>query len=146
MKTRGKVYSACVRGVLLHASECWAPKVEDIQRLKSNERCMLRWMFGTKCDSFTSTTTLLQSFHLPSLENILRGNRLRWYGHVQRSSGWINSCYNLQLPGPNPCGRLLKIKRETITKDMCDWGMPGSADDKQVWRNQLRKNIQSNLI
>ena len=146
LKSRGKVYSACVRGVLLHASECWAPKVSDLQRLKTNERWMLRWMFGSKSDWSTSTSSLLQSFFLPCLDDVLRSNRLRWLGHVLRSDGWINRCYNLVLPGPNPRGRPLKTWQEVVSKDKKDWDMPNSAADRDAWRDQLRKHIQSHLI
>ena len=29
--TRGKVYSACVRSVMIYGSECWARRVADTQ-------------------------------------------------------------------------------------------------------------------
>ena len=35
--TRGKVYSSCVRSVMLHAAETWAMKVDTLNRLRRNE-------------------------------------------------------------------------------------------------------------
>ena len=30
---------------------------------------------------------------------MLRLNRLRWYGHVERSDKWINKCTHLEIDG-----------------------------------------------
>ena len=35
--TRGKVYSSCVRSVMLHAAETWAMKVDTLNRLQRND-------------------------------------------------------------------------------------------------------------
>ena len=36
--TRGKVYSSCVRSVMLHAAETWAMKVDTLNCLRHNDR------------------------------------------------------------------------------------------------------------
>ena len=37
---RGKLYDSCLRGTLLHASECWPLRREEVQRLfVKNELC-----------------------------------------------------------------------------------------------------------
>ena len=46
--TRGKVFNACVRSALLHGSETWAPTASDLQRLRRNDRSMIRWICGIK--------------------------------------------------------------------------------------------------
>ena len=40
--TRGKVYSSCVRSVMLHAAETWTMKVDTLNRLRRNDRAMIR--------------------------------------------------------------------------------------------------------
>ena len=40
--TRGKVYSSSVRSVMLHAAETWAMKVDTLNRLRHNDRAMIR--------------------------------------------------------------------------------------------------------
>ena len=42
--TRGKVYSSCVRSVMLHAAETWAMKADTLHRLRGNDRAMIRWI------------------------------------------------------------------------------------------------------
>ena len=46
--TRGKVYSSCVRSVMLHAAETWAMKVDTLNRLRHNDRAMIRWICNVR--------------------------------------------------------------------------------------------------
>ena len=58
LRTRRKVFNACVRSALLHGSETWAPTVPDLQRLRRNDNGPLdlrsqRWQQsarGTLCN------------------------------------------------------------------------------------------------
>ena len=43
-KTKGRLYRACVRSVMLYASETWPLKEEDIQRISRTDMQMIRWM------------------------------------------------------------------------------------------------------
>ena len=42
LRTRLKVFNACVRSALLHGSETWASTVPDLQRLRRKDRSMVR--------------------------------------------------------------------------------------------------------
>ena len=44
------LFDNCIRGALIHASECWALRREDILRLLRNEQAMLRWMCKVKAE------------------------------------------------------------------------------------------------
>ena len=46
--TRGKVYSSCVRSVMLHAAETWAMKADTLNRLRRNDRAMIRWICNVR--------------------------------------------------------------------------------------------------
>ena len=46
LKIKGKLYKTCVQRVLVYASETWAMKIEDEQRLERAENGMIRWMCG----------------------------------------------------------------------------------------------------
>ena len=41
-KTRGHVYSSCVRSAMLHSSEPWPLTKTNLQRLQRNDRAMIR--------------------------------------------------------------------------------------------------------
>ena len=48
LKIRGKIYHACVRSAMLHGCETWGPNAPDLQRLRRNDRAMIRWICGIK--------------------------------------------------------------------------------------------------
>ena len=41
------------------------------------------------------------------LRKLVRGGRLRWYGHVKRKSDeeWVNKCMEYRVEGRRPVGR-----------------------------------------
>ena len=47
-KTRGRVYSSCVRCAMLHASETWPLTKPSLQRLQRNDRAMIRQICNVK--------------------------------------------------------------------------------------------------
>ena len=84
------LFNSCVRGALLHASECYALRREDIQRLCRNEQAMLRQMCKVKAEDDVSLYDDLHSrLSFQPFELRLRKNRRRWYGRVERSEDWI---------------------------------------------------------
>ena len=46
LRQKGRVYRSCVQSVMVYASETWAVRVEEEQRMERNENVMLRWMCG----------------------------------------------------------------------------------------------------
>ena len=86
------LFNSCIRGALLHASEYWTLRKEDIQHLLRNARAMLCWIGKVKAEDDVSLHHLYSRLSLQPLESRLRINRLRWYGHVERSEEWIKCC------------------------------------------------------
>ena len=87
--TRGKVFSSCVRSVMLHAAETWAMKVDTLNRLRRNDRAMIRWICNVRAKDEVSSDSLLTKLGIQDLDVVLRTSRMRWFGHVKRSTGWI---------------------------------------------------------
>ena len=56
---RGRVFSTCVRTAMLHGSETWGPNKVDLQRLRRNDRSMIRWICGVRPQDDTDTADLL---------------------------------------------------------------------------------------
>jgi len=53
---RGKLYTSCVRGCMLHGSETWPVKKENELTLQRADMRMIRWMCGNKItDRFSSS-------------------------------------------------------------------------------------------
>jgi len=45
---RGRLYSSCVRSSMLHGSETWPGRKENVVALQQAEMRMVRWMCGVK--------------------------------------------------------------------------------------------------
>ena len=89
-KTRGHVYSSCVRSAMLHASETWPLTKTNLQRLQRNDRAMIRQICSIKPEDVARvrSSELLAKLQLEDLDLILRERRLCWFGHVARSGMW----------------------------------------------------------
>ena len=64
LKTRAHLFTACVRSALLHGSETWATKSDDLSRLKRNDGYMIRWIYGNRPQEEISYSTLLDKLSL----------------------------------------------------------------------------------
>ena len=138
---RGRVYSACVRSVMLYGSETWATTVDTISRLRRNDRAMLRWMCNVKVNDKINSDSILSKLGLQDIETILRTNRLRWFGHVERSAGWINHVRNLEVQSQKKRpGRPKLTWNDVVVRDKQLLGMMTcDPQDRSNWRGRLRQ-------
>ena len=90
-KTRGSVYSSCVRSAVLHASETCPVTKPCLQRLQRNDRAMIRQICNVKPQDTATirSTEILAQLGIEDLDVILKERRLHWYGHVERSNGAV---------------------------------------------------------
>ena len=77
-KTRGHVYSSCVRSTMLHASETWPLTKTNLQRLQHNDRAIIRQICCIKPEdvAMVRSSELLAKLELEDLDIILRENAL----------------------------------------------------------------------
>ena len=54
-KTRGCMYSSCVRSAMLHASETWPLTKPNLQRLQRNDRAMIRQICNVRPQDIVTT-------------------------------------------------------------------------------------------
>ena len=144
MTSLARLFNNCVRGALLHASVCWALQREDIQRLLRNEQAMLRWMLRVKAEDDVSLHVMYSRLSLHPLESRLRINRLRWYGHVERSEGWIKCCNKIVVTGCQGRGRSCKSWKESVKDYLRLWNIdPNMVHDQPKWKNALKTAMKS---
>ena len=76
-KTRGHVYSSCVRSTMLHASETWPLTKTNLQRLQRNDMAMIRQICSIKSENVARvrSSKLLAKLQLEDLDLILRERR-----------------------------------------------------------------------
>ena len=124
---------------MLHGSETWGPNAPELQRLRRNDRAMIRWICGVRPQDEVRSETLLQKLAIDDILVVLRTRRLGWYGHTQRSTSCIKTVQDLQLPGANRRGRPRKTWAECVRNDLDDLGL-SAADtaDRSAWRSAVR--------
>ena len=139
--TRGKVFNACVRSALLHGSETWAPTASDLQRLRRNDRSMIRWICGIKPHDEVPTDMLYARLGLQEVTAALRTKRLRWYGHVVRATSCTNSIMNVDIPSTRGRGRPRKTWSECVKADLnlCSLDII-DPHNRDAWRLGVRRS------
>ena len=83
---------------------------------------------------------LRSRFGVESIVEVVRRNRLRWFGHVQRKSDddWVKRCAMLEVEGRKPKGRPKKTWMDTVKMDMKPLGLVvKDADDRGRWRKLI---------
>ncbi|CAH1266594.1 Hypp3432 [Branchiostoma lanceolatum] len=107
----------------------------DLQRLRRNDRAMIRWICGAKPQDETPSETLHAKLGLVDIVSVLWSCRLRWYGHVERASGCINTITKMQLPGSRGRGRPRKSWMECVRKDIKVCGLTSvNPLDRAAWK------------
>ena len=136
-KTQGRVYSSCVRSTVLHASET----KQNLQHLQHNDRAMIRQICNVKPqDTATIRSQQLRAqLSIKDLDLILKENRLRWYGHIQRSNSAIKSAYDIQVEGKRRPGRPKMTWKQLTERDRREWKLPAiDPHDRDTWRSGVR--------
>ena len=145
-KTRGRVYSSCVRSAMLHASETWPLTKQNLQRLQRNDRAMIRQICNVKPQDTATIRSheLRAQLGIEDLDLILKERRLRWYGHVQRSNGAIKSAYDIQVEGKRRLGRPKMTWKQLTERDRREWKLSAvHPHDRDTWRYGVRSAMRA---
>ena len=133
---RGRVYSTCVRAAMLHGSETWGPKTDELQRLRRNDRAMVRWICGVRPQDNVSSDDLLAKLGLADIGKVLSSRRLRWYGHAKRSQGCINTVMDVVVEvdkDETRPGRPRKTWKQCVDSDMKACKLKDADTLDRVW-------------
>ena len=124
LRQKGRVNRSCVQSVMVYASETWAVRVEEEQRMERNENVMLRWMCGVTLRDKVPTVELRRILGIEGVMEVMRRGRLRCFGHVERKEvdDWVSACRNLEVAGSRGRGRPRMTWRARLNGDMKDMG------------------------
>ena len=91
------------------------------------------------------SSELLAKLQLEDLDLILRERRLRWFGHVERSSGVISTAYDMQIDGKRGAGRLKQTWKKLTEKDCREWSKLTTVDpqERSTWRSGVRSAMHA---
>ena len=141
LKLKGKVYESCVRSCMIYGSETWPMRVEHESKLERAEMRMVRWMCGVLLSERITSKNLRERMGIEEIGIVVRRNRLRWFGHVERKADgdWVKGCTNLKVEGTRPRGRPKKTWMEVVKNDMKIMGLGRKdAQDRGLWRRGIR--------
>ena len=145
-KTRGHVYSSCVRSAMLHASETWPVTKTNLQRLQRNDRAMIRQICIIKPEDVATVRSreLLAKLELEDLDLILRERRLRWFGHMECSSGAIRTACDIQIEGRRGAGRPKLTWKKLTERDCREWKLTTvDPQERSTWRSGVRSAMRA---
>ena len=137
----GRLYSSCVRSSMLHRSETWPVRKENVVALQRAEMRMVRWMCGVKLKDRLPSKELRETLGIDDIALVLQQNRLRWYRHVLRKEDddWVKKCMEHEVEGPRPRGRPKRTWREVVRED-CQARKMNKQDamDRCKWRKMIK--------
>ena len=79
--------------------------VATLNHLRRNDCAMIRWICNVKAKDEVSSDSLLSKPGIQDLDVVLRTSRMRWFGHVERSTGWIAKVRKLNVVAHKRPGR-----------------------------------------
>ena len=80
LKIRGTIY----KSALTYGGECWALRKEDERRLITTEIRMLHLICGKTLKDKITNEKVRELTGVDEMKEFMRGQRLRWLGHVER--------------------------------------------------------------
>ena len=127
---------------MLHAAETWAMTAATMKRMRRNDRARIRWICNVKAKDEVSSDSLLLMLGIQDLDVVLRTNRMRWFGHVERSTGWIAKVRKLNVVAQKRPGRPKKTWDEVLVDDRKKLGMDSAnPQNRSEWRGRLRRRL-----
>ena len=131
---------------MLHASETWPLTKPSLQRLKQNDRVMIRQICNVKPQDTANirSTELLARLGIDDLDLILKERRLCWYGHMERSKGAVKTVFDIQIVGKRGPGRPKMTWKQLTERDCREWKLSAiDLHDRDTWRSGVRSAMHA---
>ena len=126
---------------MLHGSETWPVRKENVVALQRAEMKMVRWMCDVELKDRLRSKELRERLGVDDIALVLQQNRLHWYGHVLRKEDgdWVKKCMEHEVEGPRPRGRPKRTWTEVVRED-CQARKMNKQDavDHCKWRKMIK--------
>ena len=102
---------------------------------------MLRGILGVSRRDHMRNEDIRRMLQVSPIDEVMRGGRLRWFGHVQRqdANNVTRRVVELAIPGTRRRGRPTKTWHQQIKVDMTGVGVTQDvALDRNEWRRRTR--------
>ena len=94
---------------------------------------------NVKAKDEVSSDSLLTKLGIHDFDVVLRTGRLRWFGHVERSTGWISEVRKLNVVAQKRSGRPRKSWDEVIKNDRKKLDMDSADPQNRSSRKTCQK-------
>ena len=105
IRVKGKIYRAIILSTLLYGAETWTVYRRHVKKLHAFMMRHLRSIMKIRWQDKVTNSKVLKRAGLPSMEDLLIRNNLRWTGHLLR----------MPTDRPSETGSLLASTRRTTT-------------------------------
>ena len=92
-------------------------KADTLNRLRCYDSAMICWICSVKAKDEVSSDSLLTKLGIQDLDVVLRTSRMRWFGHVEHSTGWISEVRKLNVVAQKRSVRPRKSWDEVVKND-----------------------------
>jgi hypothetical protein len=147
-----RIFRACVVPVLLYGSEVWSLTVAKENRINTFFMRCLRTILGLNLGDRVSNQRIMQLSGQPSMENLMRRNRLRWLGHVNRMENMnephmVKKVMFSYFPSEKRAANSSIRKRweAKLTDDIDKLGIKNwrrDTKERDRWRDLINKRVQ----
>ena len=101
---------------------------------------MIRWICGVKLEDRKSMFQLRSLLRVHDLRDVIRRNRLQWYGHVLRMppERWPKQILDFEVEGQFPVGRPKKRWMDNVANDLKKLCISEDlAHNRNKWREAI---------
>ena len=126
--------------------QTWPLTKPNLQCLQRNDRAIIRQICNVRPQDIVTTRSneLLVRLGVEDLDLILKERRLRWYGHVERSSGAIKTAFDIQVDGKRGPGRPKMTWKQLTERDCREWKLSAiNPHDRRTWRSGVRSAMHA---
>ena len=143
LQMKEKIYKSYVRSAMLHGSETWCLRENEVAVLGRAERPMVREMCSVKLVDKRNTEELMDMLGLKeAADNPVRTTDIRWYVHVLRrlEKDVLMKAMVHEVNGKREQGRPRMKRREQVEGNMKRIGLEKKdAADGCTWREGVRR-------
>ena len=104
---KGKIYKCAVRSAVLYGMETVAVTERMVKKMEAAELKMVRWALGVTLKDKVRNKYIWGTAKIRRIGGKLRGERLRWFGHVKRREEIYigRRMMKIEIPGKRTRGK-----------------------------------------
>jgi hypothetical protein len=84
---------------------------------------MIRWICGLKAKYIFSTASLYEKLGIQDVSTLPSQHRIRWAGHVHRSTSWTSQGQTIVVEDSIDRGRPRKTWNNSTKEDLTAWNL-----------------------